>query len=267
MLGLIGSEFFRIRRRLMVKLMLLAMVGVLAGVYVVQGAPDPSSEAAANIDDLRLANAPGLGLEMVFQIGLVTSIVFAASSIATEYSWGTVRSVLSRVERRSAFISAKLIAVLIFAAVLVLAGTASTYVASAAVSSARDLDASLGPDAASRFLLGPVRVFVATLPYLTLAFLVALWSRTTAAGFGVVLAVFYLDVLLGPLFEAGSVLAWVPEDALIWRNVSALLEANSLTPSGDLPQVWTAAGVLLAYAAVFTALSYWRFATRDVQAS
>jgi ABC-type transport system involved in multi-copper enzyme maturation permease subunit len=31
-----------------------------------------------------------------------------------------------------------------------------------------------------------------------------------------------------------------------------------------LPETWAATGVLLAYAAAFTAIAYWRFASRDV---
>jgi ABC-type transport system involved in multi-copper enzyme maturation permease subunit len=252
------------RRRLITRIMLLAMAAVIAGAYLVQAAPDPSTDAGVSLENLRLENAPDLGLRMVLQIGLVTSVVLAASSIATEYGWGTIRSVLSRVDRHSSFLTAKLTSAVLFAAVMVAVGSLVAFGASAAVTNWRDLDSGAGPDAASRFLLGPVRVFVATLPYLSLAFLVALWSRTTAAGFGVVIAAFYLDVLLGPLFEAGNALAWVPENALIWRNVSALLEANSLTPDAGLPEPSMAAAVLLGYTAIFIALAYWRFSTRDV---
>jgi ABC-2 type transport system permease protein len=264
MTNLLSSELFRMRRRLMARVMLLAMAAVIAGAYLVQSASDPSSDAGANLQDLRLADAPDLGLQMVFQIGLVTSVVLAASSIATEYGWGTIRSVLARVDHRSSYLTAKLISAVLFAAVMVVVGSAVAFGASAAVTSWRDLDGGAGPDAASRFLMGPVRIFIATLPYLSMAFLVALWSRTTAAGFGAVIAAYYLDILLGPLFEPGNPLSWVPENALIWRNVSALLEANSLTPNAGLPEPSIAALVLLGYTAVFTLLAYWRFSTRDV---
>jgi len=264
---LLASELFRLRRRLLPKAMLLIIVGLLIGVYLVQSAPDPSTEAGANVGDLRFAEVPGNGLPMVFQLVMVMSVVLAASSIATEYGWGTIRTLLSRTGSRPAFLTAKLIGVAAFTLLALILAVTTVYAASYAVSLWRDLGTSAGEDAASRFLLGPVRVLVATLPYISLSFLAGLWTRTTAAGFGAVVIVFYLDVLLGPLFEAGEVLSWVPEDLLIWQNVSGLLDASELQNTASTPDAWPAAAVLLVYTAVFLGLAHWRFLTRDVLGS
>lgn len=84
------------------------------------------------------------------------------------------------------------------------------------------------------------------LPYAALAFLVALWGRSNAAGIGVGLAVYFLEDLI--LFRvAGDVLDWVPR-ALLSENVDALLAHNDVRGGIalplDLPSAWQAAGVL-----------------------
>ena len=203
-------------------------------------------------------------MDIAAQAGLLISIVLSSSLIATEYGWGTIRTLLARTDSRSAFLLAKLLAVGIFIAVAALVGAFSAFAGSAIVTFAGGLDAHLDGGFASRAVLSPARMFVVVAPYASLAFLVALWSRTTAAGIVTVVVAFYAEVLLLPLFQAGGAFSWFPEDWLIYRNISAILDMNSVSPDPALPNAWLGLGILAAYSAVFWGAAFWRFNSRDV---
>jgi ABC-type transport system involved in multi-copper enzyme maturation permease subunit len=109
------------------------------------------------------------------------------------------------------------------------------------------------------------------LPYAAMAFVIAVWTRSTAAAIGISLAVLFLEGLIVNLITAiGGPLERAPE-ALLSQNVAALINANSRgagSPLGgtpqNLPNVWQAAAVLAGYTVIFVALSYWRFHDRDI---
>jgi ABC-2 type transport system permease protein len=268
--ALYRSEVFRLTHRMMPKVMVLGMVVLVVGAYVLLWFSSSSlSEAdlADQKEHLRIARAPDYGMEVVFQITMLISVVLASSSIATEYGWGTIRAMLAKTEGRWAFLSAKFLAVVTFIAVASVFGVGSALAGSAAVTAIGGLDRSLGDDFAIRVLGAAVRNMLVVLPYVTLAFLASLWFRATAAGVALVIVAFYTDVLLTPLTRAGEALSWFPEDALIYRNIQAVLDANALERATDLPDAWQAAAVLAVFSAVFLALAFWRFETRDVSAA
>ena len=270
MAPLLRSELFRLTHRMMTRVMLLAMVALIVGAYVLLWSSSGSLSEAEQLDQeehLRLANAPEYGMDIAYQVGFLLSVILASSSIATEYGWGTIRTVLARTDSRSAFLGAKLLAVVVFIGVSTLTGAASVFAGSAIVTAAGGLDAQLDGGFATRALLSCGRVFVVLIPYASLGFLVALWSRTTAAGIVVVVVAFYAEVLLTPLFEADGAFSWFPEDWLIYRNVRAILELNSPAPDLSFPDAWFGLGVLAVYSTGFVAAAFWRFNTRDVTLS
>jgi ABC-2 type transport system permease protein len=267
MFPLLRSELFRLTHRMMTRVMLLAMVALVIGAYVLLWSSSGAlSEAALAAQDehQRLANAPEYGVDIAYQVGFLISIVLSSSLIATEYGWGTIRTLLARTDSRSAFLLAKLLAVGIFIAVSAVIGASSAFAGSAIVTTAGNLNADLDGGFASRALLSPARMFVVLIPYASLAFLVALWSRTTAAGIVTVVVAFYAEVLLTPLFQAGGAFSWFPEDWLIYRNIRAILEMNSVTPDLSLPSAWLGLAILAMYSAGFWGAAFWRFNSRDV---
>jgi ABC-2 type transport system permease protein len=254
---------------MMPKVMALAMVVLVVGAYLLLWFSSSSlSEAdlADQKEHLRIGSAPDYGMDVVFQVTMLISVVLASSSIATEYGWGTIRAMLARTESRWAFLGAKLLAILTFIAVASILGMASVLAGSAAVTAIGGLDSSLGDNFPMRVVEAAVRNVIVVLPYVTLAFLASLWFRATAAGVALVIVVFYTDVLLTPLTRAGEALSWFPEDALIYRNIQAVLDANALERATDLPSAWQGAGLLAVFSLVFLALTFWRFETRDVTA-
>lgn len=80
------------------------------------------AELSRQEENLRTASAPKYGMDMVYQAGFLMTAILAASSIATENQWGTIRTILSRTGNRVGFLSAKMIAVLLFAVTLSIAG-------------------------------------------------------------------------------------------------------------------------------------------------
>lgn len=269
MTAALRSELFRLSRRLMPRILLLISGGVIALFYllfwsIVRASPEGTS--AEDVADLRdaiaLNNVTEFGASFVSQLAATTTIILAASSVATEYAWGTIRTLLPRTAGRMPLLTAKLITQVLFLIVVVVAGFAAALIASGAVTALEQIDSGVDRSFALDLLLAGARVVFATLPYLALAFLLAVWLRSSAAGIGIGLAVLFLEpVLLTVLDAAGGSVDWIG-DALLSRNVAAMLSTGDA--GAELPDRWRASAVLVAYTAVFLALAFWRFRTRDV---
>ncbi len=131
--SLYSAEVFRLTHRMMPKVMVLGMVVLVVGAYLLLWFSSSSlSEAdlANQKEHLRIASAPRYGMDVVYQVTMLLSVVLASSSIATEYGWGTIRAILAKTESRWAFLSAKLLAILTFIAVLSIAGVGSVLAGS-----------------------------------------------------------------------------------------------------------------------------------------
>lgn len=253
----------------------VALYLVLWSVLRAQGTALPPEQVAELRDQIRPATVRSAGLSLVHEVGTVLAVILAASLIATEFGWGTVRAVLPRAPGRAPFIAAKLLVLALFAAALVVVGYLTALAASLLLARLEHLDTALGAAAVPRTLAALARTWFVMLPYLALAFLLALWFRSTAPGIGVGLGVLFLESLVTSLLRLqGGALGHVPE-VLLALNVRAVLTANAAglptTTSAtgattDLPNVWQAAAVLAAYTAAFVALSFWRFLRRDITA-
>jgi ABC-2 type transport system permease protein len=247
---------------MMTRVLLLLVVGALLGTYLLLGSVGEAEEGDV-LEDLRIGEVHDNGMFIVYQLGVILTVTLAASSIATEFSWGTIRTLLPRTAGRSPFLTAKLISLGLFVMVVVLLGFLAALVGSALVTAFRDLDSNLGDNFVGHSLASIVRTAYVIVPYAALAFVIALWSRSTAAGIAIPIVVFYAEVLLTPLFTSTESLEWLP-DALIYTNISSVLDSNAVVPEEDLPGRWQAAGVLGLYVTGFISLAYGRFLTRDI---
>ena len=123
--SLYRTEVFRLTHRMMPIIMVLGMVLLVVGAYLLLWFSSSSlSEAdlANQKEHLRITSAPSYGMDVVYQVTMLLSVVLASSSIATEYGWGTIRAILAKTESRWAFLSAKLVAILTFIAILSIVG-------------------------------------------------------------------------------------------------------------------------------------------------
>lgn len=266
---LLRSELFRLARRWMPRVLLLILA---AGVVLLYGllwtVVETQAEDVELRDSLRIGATTEFGLLLVSQLGTILAVIMAASLIGTEFGWGTIRTLLPRARTRSALLGAKLVALLLFVSLLVVLGYATAVGMSALVTSFADLERNTGTNFLGRSLASVARTIYTMLPYAALAFLVALWARSNAAGIGVGLAVYFLeDLILFFISVAGDALDWVPR-ALLSENVDALLVHNDVSggiaPPLDLPNAWQAAGVVGFYIAAFLALAFWIFRRRDI---
>ena len=263
MLPLLRGELFKLSHRMMTRVLLLVVVGALLGTYLLLGSVGEAQEGDSALDDLRISAVHDNGMFIVYQLGVILTVTLAASSIATEFSWGTIRTLLPRTAGRAPFLTAKLISLGLFVMVVVLLGFLAALAGSALVTAFRDLNSNLGDNFVGHSLASIVRTAYVIVPYAALAFVIALWSRSTAAGIAIPIVVFYAEVLLTPLFTSTESLEWLP-DALIYTNISSVLDSNAVVPEEDLPGRWQASGVLGLYVTGFISLAYGRFLTRDI---
>ena len=275
MVPLFKSELFRLVKRPMPWVMLLIVAIAVALLYGALWAVLETQADGNDVEDLgnslRVANVPEFGLGVVSTLGTILGVIIASSTIGAEYGWGTIRSLLPRSNSRLALITAKLLTVTLFIILLVAFGFLFSLGASALVTAAADLNDNVGDGYATHALASVGRTIYTILPYAALSFMVALWSRSNAAGISVGLAVYLLEGLVLSLIGlAGDAVDWLP-DALLSDNVSAILALNEGQDpsfgggfSQDLPDPWQAAGVLALWTALFLIVALILFRRRDV---
>jgi ABC-2 type transport system permease protein len=281
MLPLLRSEIFRLSRRAMPRILVGLLALIMFALYLlfwtlIRAAPQDVEgvDTERFRDSLSFAAVRETGTSLTQSVGTVMAVILGATIISSEFGWGTIRTLLPRASGRAPFITAKLIALTSFVLLLAIVGFVVAVVGSTIVTLLENLGGSLADalDGASLAAVG--RTTYVMLPYAALAFMIAVWTRSTAAGIGIGLAVLFLEGLIVNLISAvGGPLEHLPA-ALLSQNVASLINANSRgagtglsgTPQ-NLPDPWQAAGVLAAYTAVFVALSYWRFSARDITAN
>lgn len=274
-LPLLRAEIFKLSHRTMPKVLLLILALGVIGLYglllLTLQAEGVSDQDLADLrDSLRVAEARDTGLGLVQTVGTVLVVILAVSTVSSEYSWGTIRVLLPRAGSRPALLTAKLLLLLIFTLLAVLLGYLVALAGSYAVSLAEDLSIRLGADFLPQSLAAVLRTVYVILPYLTLGFVIAVLTRSTAAGIAITLSVFFLEGIATALIDGlGDPFDRIP-DFLLSRNVSAVMAANQVAGTevtdtdSDLPSAWQGAAVLAVYIAAFVALSYQRFISRDV---
>jgi ABC-type transport system involved in multi-copper enzyme maturation permease subunit len=278
LLPLFRAEVFKLVRRAMPRILLLILVGGVVGLYVLlwlayRSLPEPTTaqEAQSRADlqqFLELSSVREGGLELVQTLGTILVVILSVSVISTEFSWGTIRTILPRAGSRAGFLTAKYLLLAGFVMLVVVLGFLAAVAGSLIVSLAEDFSRSLGANAVPGILAAIGRTIYVILPYAALAFFIAVLTRSTAAGIAIGLVVLLgegivmeLIGLLGDSFER------LP-GFFLSQNVAAVMSANRVNDGStdSLPNVWRAAAVLLAYTVAFVALAYRIFLMRDVTA-
>lgn len=159
---------------------------------------------------------------------------------------------------------AKLIVLAVFGLLVVIVTVAAGFIASAFVTVVEDLPRDMGDGFVVDLVLGIGRSWFTMMPYLTLAFMVALLTKSSAAGISVASAILFLEgQILSLVAAAGGVLERIPE-LFLSKNVEALLAVDTESGQADMPGPWQAAAVLSLYIVAFLAMAFWSFRRRDV---
>lgn len=269
MFDLLRSEVFRLNRRAMPKVLLLVVAITVGAIFLITwGAAQSGQFSAADradlMDSLTLANTLEAAIGFAGIFGSLFVIILTASMVATEYSWGTIRMLLPRGKSRSAYLGAKLVVLAVFAFLVVIVTVAAGYAASAVITVLEDLPREMGDGVAVDLVLGVGRAWFTMMPYMAMAFMVALLTKSTAAGISIPTAILFLEgQILSLVAAAGGVLERIPE-LFLSKNVEALMSVNTDGGAADLPGTWQAATVLAIYTAVFLAVAFSIFRRRDV---
>jgi ABC-2 type transport system permease protein len=296
MLHALRSELYRMSRRWMPRILLgsvavfgavfyeLIYVSINAQLQLLRSGNAPANtlgpggvEASIRqledtLHQLQPSGISELGIGLVAGLGAVMLIIFAASHMGTEFGWGTLRTLLASGLSRTEFLTAKLVTVMLFAVVFTIVGVVAAIVGSFVVSTQAGFDTS-GLDL-GKILSASWRTGYSFLPYLALASLIGLWSRSSGAGIAAGLVIYFAESIVMSLLISFNRDYATIANLGIARNVQSLSRvtisvagSNSSASASTLPDQTQAAIVLAVWTVLFIALAFWRLRARDITLS
>ncbi len=287
-LRLIGVELYKIRRRMLSKVLasiaIVAAIGIflinftLALLFMREGEPTQAVNVLAGELGLPISLSVIVGTTLT--VGRILIIALAGIIVGEEYGVGTVRLMLTRGPTRMQFLLAKVGAILVCGGIGVFGMTLLGILAGQLFTPFTPFHQSFSflniAWIAHAFLL-ILYLLLGLIVYALMALFFATLGKATAAGIGItlvwVLVVEVLGETLGIVGKAiqgasGTVLVGISK-CLIGPNVDALLQnqsyylfGNSSTPS-DIPDL-QALLVFAFYIMLFVGLSWWITERRDV---
>lgn len=287
---LVAVEFFKLRKRMMtwvVAILLVALIILLYSVlWSVSGRVTTFGDQQQFTGEqlrraLFLQTAVPFSLQIVATFGTLLAVVLAAGEAGSEYSWGTIRLMLTASSGRLRFLTAQLIVVsaLIAAGVVLAVAVGLAYSSIITyVSGGANFDFVSGSWAWQQFL-SYLRTLYVMMPYVSLAFAAAVVGRSTLAGVGAGLGVAFLEPLISGLMQlGGGVWDQIP-NYLLNANTEVVLSQNDVPevarfgPSNQqlaeqgVHSAEIAAIILAVYTVTFLAIALTLFRRRDVVAS
>ncbi len=284
MTRLIRAELFKLRKRLMTRVLLFVLVGVMIVLYLLLLAigtsiPAHGPEEIATIQNLlTLPQALPFTMAVLSSFGTILAVVLVASAVGAEYNWRTLRTMLICSESRLKLLGAKLVAagilILIGMVVGVAAGFLMSLITTAIGGYSFDFSFATNGDLWDQFLQF-WRTFYVVMPYALLGFLLAVVGRSAMPGIALGIGIFFLESIVTTFMSAaGGWIARIP-DYLLAANVRAITALNNLpqglgmgmgggTLTGQTPEIWQAALTLAVYSLVFIGLAFYLFRKRDV---
>lgn len=284
--SILGAEILKTRKRWMPYVILVAcLIGVLFLVFVPGYATWKDSDfTGEQVDALHTFTLP-YSLPALLDSGQFWGSMFvgilAASVVATEFNWGTVRQVLIRGQTRRGYLLTKLIALTIMSSAILLLTLAIGVLASVYATVIADQTVTFaapgGPNAIDVAVM-VLRAGYGILPYGLLAFMLATVARSGTMGIaGIVVFIFSEAVAIAILDSLGGIGPTLA-DLSIGENVKALLGENridgagynsmalrGLPAPGELNDAWAAALIILGHCALYTAVSFLSFQRRDIK--
>jgi len=282
---LIGAELFKLRKRLMTRVLLFVLVGILIILYLLLLAVSKIAIPAHGPSEIgEIQNLLGLPLAIPFalsilsSLGSVLAVILMASCVGNEYNWRTIRTVLICSESRFKLLGAKLIStgtlVLIGLVVGVAIGFIMSLITTAIGGYSFDFSFATGGYLWDQFLQF-WRTFFVMIPYILLGFLFAIVGRSAMPGIALGIGILFLESLVTTFMSlAGGWIAQVP-DYLLAANVRAITSLANL-PQGfnqgmgvgdtsiQMPGVIHAFTMLAIYSLIFLVVAFYMFRKRDV---
>lgn len=249
--------------------------GAMGGVAIEALRPEQIAEIK------RQLSFPGIFGAVLGQInstGGILAVILAAGFLGSDYSWGTLRVLLSRAPGRGAYLLAKLLALMLglLAACLIALGAGSLI--ALAASAWLGLPSALTARDLAALPVGLARALFVILPYVLVTLSAAAYGRSVLAGVGGGLIFLALDVGAGSMGTLAQVSAQLRAvvSLLLQPNINALVVQNSRLFGLDqrvlasgldlslLPSPLQATLVIAAYCVLFGLSAWYALARRDV---
>ena len=282
---ILAAELLKVRKRWLPYILLLPAVAALAfqtffGYFVIWRSEHDVGGLHVSALPWSLASL----LDLTQFLGAILLGILAASVAGTEHGWGTVRQALVRGQTRSQYLTAKLLGLAALGATSFLfllgLGILFSIIVTALEGRSVTLDLPGGEGVSpGEAVLMVLRAAYGMVPYVLLAFTLAVMGRSTTLGLaGVLVYVMVEAIVLGILGGVGGATADA-QAYFIGHNVVALLAANQVgqvnifslalrdnPPPSELPDPTVAALVLALYCFVFLAIAFVVFQRRDLHA-
>ncbi len=227
---------------------------------------------------LSLPGIFGTVLGQANSTGGICAIILAAGFLGGDYSWGTLRVLLTRAPRRGLYLLAKLITMLLGLLAAIAIALLIGSLIGLACAAGLGLPSQLSPRDLLVLPFGVLRSVYIILPYVMLTMASAILGRSVLAGVGGGLSFLALDVSAGSLNTIGEVdpLVRLLVNLLLQPNINTLVVLNSqlfgldqsVLVSGldlsQLPSPLQASLVIGAYCALFFWGAYRMLLRRDV---
>jgi ABC-type transport system involved in multi-copper enzyme maturation permease subunit len=236
------------------------LVGLFYGGFTIGSMIATGQEKADLIEVLPFDRLSDFGLSIGLGFfGSVMLVIIAAGMMGNEFSWNTLRPLVARASSRTALISAKLTALLIYTVLFSLVLAALIAVLSIASSLIAGVDVAFTSAALADAVWFTLRNIVGKLPILAFAFMLATVARSNAAGIAGALGLSFIEpTAFGLLGMINDVFDSIQKWGIGWNSHDVTLNWTGSA------QNWVSVGVLLVYTALFTGLSYVVFLRRDV---
>jgi ABC-type transport system involved in multi-copper enzyme maturation permease subunit len=280
--NIIKAEILKVRKRLMqwilFAILLAFLTIVIFGMYgVVHSVAPKGMEFPLPLDFLHFPKVISFAMAAVGSSGLagLFIIILTASSLGTEYNWGTLRTVLSRGVMKEQFILAKVVTMLLVLALWLLAATvvASLWGMVIIAMDKATLDLSISAGGIWEFIKLFAITLYATLPYMLMALFWTVLGRSTTVGIAVTLLYTLIveNIIAGAMKLLGGVFEKLAPYTLNISSKTLLSSQGAVSSPQNMQQMlfpieaWQAALAVLGYSALFLGLSLWIFKKRDIK--
>ena len=281
MFDMFAAELFKLRKRSMTWILLIILVAYFCLIFlatygITVNPPEsmPQWVAEKIRSSLLFPDAFDLIFSTASTIGALLMIILVASSIGSEYSWGSIRQVLAKRGIRYHFVVSKLFSFITISFIGLIISVIIGFILAIITSSL--LEVSINWDFMTASYVGGLFAnfgwtMFSLFPYILLATFFTFLGRSAIAGIGGGLGFYFIEAIAVSLFnQGGGWLAEIPK-FLIGPNVDALIPSSIFTQGpfasiGTPPSTLHALLVLSVYCIVFLIISLYLFNKRDVTA-
>lgn len=252
MLALIRNENMKIYRRGRTWVIAGMVAGMLLMMAILMVRVD-----AGSVD--HMLDFAKIGVNMT-SLATAFTVVIASDSVASEFSWGTIKLLLIRPAKRWKILLSKYTASLLFAVFLLLVNFAASLVFGLLFFGT---DGTVNPDSTPADILREYGFQAVQLVMIvTLSFMISTVFRSNVLAIVLAVVILFAGSTISGLLVALDQ-EWAKYSLFLNMNLSMYYGEQAVPPFPGMTPAFSAA-VLLVHFLVFHAVSFWLFTKRDV---